>query len=228
MDLQKPGSTQEWLDARKALLLREKALTRERDELSALRREMPLLQVEESYNFQSEEGRQTLRQLFGPHRQLIIYHFMFGPDWQEGCPSCSFWADNFDGIDVHLAARDTAFACVSNAPLDKLLAYRKRLGWRFKWVSAKDTDFSANFAVSFHDGDQGRSATGLADGLAETPRRLCLRFPARSRSSGENRSAHLQMGKEQSGKSGERNHVPHEGQRPQQRCSNDQNCQSHD
>ena len=160
MDLQKPGSTQEWLDARKALLLREKALTRERDELSALRREMPLLQVEESYNFQSEEGRQTLRQLFGPHRQLIIYHFMFGADWQEGCPSCSFWADNFDGIDVHLAARDTAFACVSNAPLDKLLAYRKRLGWRFKWVSAKDTDFSANFAVSFHDGDQGRSATG--------------------------------------------------------------------
>lgn len=160
MDLPKPVSRDEWLEARKTLLLREKAMTRERDQISALRRRMPLLQVEDAYSFDSEEGRRTLRQLFGPHRQLIIYHFMFGPDWQEGCVSCSFWADNFDGIDVHLAARDTAFVCASNAPLDRLQAYRKRLGWRFKWVSAADTDFSADFAVSFHDGDQSLTGTG--------------------------------------------------------------------
>lgn len=160
MNVHKPVSKQEWLEARRALLQREKAFTRERDALSALRRELPLVTVETPYLFHSEEGDQSLLDLFGDNRQLIIYHFMFGPDWEEGCPSCSFWADNLDGIDAHLAARDTAFAFVSNASLEKLLSYRKRLGWGFNWVSAADTSFSADFAVSFHDGDESLSGAG--------------------------------------------------------------------
>lgn len=160
MNFNKPVSREEWLDARRALLQREKAFTRERDALSALRRELPLVKVEPPYLFRTETGAQSLLDLFGNNKQLIIYHFMFGPDWQEGCPSCSFWADNLDGIDAHLAARDTAFACVSNASLEKLLAYRKRLGWNFNWVSAEDTSFSADFAVSFHEGDESLTGTG--------------------------------------------------------------------
>lgn len=160
MNLNKPVSRDEWLDARRALLQREKAFTRERDALSALRRELPLVKVEALYLFHTEAGKQSLLDLFGNNKQLIIYHFMFGPDWEEGCPSCSFWADNLDGIESHLAARDTALAFVSNASLEKLLAYRKRLGWNFNWVSAEDTSFSADFAVSFHEGDESLTGTG--------------------------------------------------------------------
>lgn len=160
MNFNNPVSREEWLEARKALLQREKAFNRERDELSALRRKLPLVRVKTPYLFHSEGGDQSLLDLFGDSQQLIIYHFMFGPDWEQGCPSCSFWADNLDGIDAHLAARNTAFACVSNAALDKLMAYRKRLGWGFNWVSAADTRFSADFAVSFHDGDESLTGTG--------------------------------------------------------------------
>lgn len=160
MTLQKTVSREEWLEARKALLQREKIFTRERDALSAARRQLPLVKVETPYLFHSEEGDQTLLELFGDSKQLVIYHFMFGPDWEEGCPSCSYWMDNLDGINVHLAARDTAFACISNASLDKLLAYRKRLGWSFKWVSAEDTSFSSDFAVSFHEGDESLLGVG--------------------------------------------------------------------
>lgn len=160
MALQKTVSREEWLAARKLLLLREKAFNRERDELSALRRDMPFVLIEDRYVFQTEDGEQSLLDLFGSHKQLIIYHFMYGPDWQEGCPSCSLWADNFDGIDVHLAARNTAFACVSNASLDKLLTYRKRLGWTFKWVSAETNSFSADFGVSFQRGDESKLGVG--------------------------------------------------------------------
>lgn len=160
MSGQKAVSKEEWLAARKTLLGREKAFTKERDDLSAMRQDMPFVQVEDAYLFQTEEGEQSLLELFGPHKQLIIYHFMFGPNWEEGCPSCSLWADSFNGIDVHLAARNTAFSCVSNASLDTLLAYRKRLGWSFKWVSAQTNSFSADFGVSFHDGDQSKLGAG--------------------------------------------------------------------
>jgi predicted dithiol-disulfide oxidoreductase (DUF899 family) len=139
----------EWIEARRALLDREKAFTRERDRLSAARRELPLVRVDTDYRFDAEQGEIGFADLFAGKRQLVVYHFMFGPDWEEGCPSCSFWADNFDGIDIHLAARDTAFCCVSNAPLDRLLAYRDRMGWSFRWVSARDSTFSKDFAVTF-------------------------------------------------------------------------------
>lgn len=151
-------SREEWLDARRALLEREKAFTRERDRLSAERRAMPVVRVEKDYRFDGEEGEVGLSDLFRGHPQLAVYHFMFGPDWQEGCPSCSFWADNFDGIDMHLAARDTAFVAVSNAPLDRLLAYRKRLRWSFRWVSAHDLQFSTDFGVTF---PEKQDLTGL-------------------------------------------------------------------
>jgi len=148
----------EWLEARKALLNREKDLMRKHDDLARLRRDLPLVRIDQDYRFQSETGEKTLGDLFGPHNQLIVYHFMFGPEWEDGCKSCSFWADSFDGLHPHLAARDTSFVCVSNGPLEKLLAYRARLGWRFPWVSAETSSFSADFGVTFpgeaaRDGD---------------------------------------------------------------------------
>ena len=181
MDTPKIVSRQEWLKARKAFLAKEKAFTKERDRLSAARRALPLVKIAKDYRFQTASGDQSLADLFGPHSQLIIYHFMFGPDWEEGCPSCSFWADNFNGIDAHLAARDTAFAAVSNAPLEKLLAYRDRLGWSFNWASAAGSAFSADFGVSFHDGDgadgQGYNYTGKVFGEEMPGVCVFLRLP---------------------------------------------------
>jgi predicted dithiol-disulfide oxidoreductase (DUF899 family) len=142
-------SREEWLKAAKALLAKEKEFTRLRDELARERRELPWEKVEKNYVFEAPEGRVTLAELFGGHGQLIVQHFMFGPDWNEGCPSCSFWADNFNGVDVHLAHRDTAFVLISRAPIAKLEAYRKRMGWTFRWVSSLDNDFNFDFAVSF-------------------------------------------------------------------------------
>lgn len=138
-----------WLAARKDLLAREKAFTRERDALSAARRELPWLRVEKAYTFDTTEGPASLRDLFGPHSQLLIKHFMFGEGWEEGCPSCSFWADGLDGLDVHLAHRDIAFVVVSSAPLETLQAYRARMGWRFRWVSCAGSDFNLDMNVSF-------------------------------------------------------------------------------
>lgn len=130
------------------LLLREKAHLRERDALAAARRRLPPVPVAEDYRFVTEAGEATLAGLFGPSSQLAVYHFMFGPDWAEGCPSCSFWADAFDGMLPHLAARDVAFVAVSRAPLDRLLAYRRRMGWRFPWVSATGEAFSRDHGVT--------------------------------------------------------------------------------
>ena len=138
-----------WLAARKALLAEEKAFTRARDSLSARRRALPRVRIDKPYRFETEAGPATLADLFDGQRQLIVYHFMFGPDWQEGCPSCSFWADNFDGIGIHLAHRDTRLVAVSKAPLDRLLAYRARMGWTFPWVSAGTSGFNEDFGVSF-------------------------------------------------------------------------------
>jgi predicted dithiol-disulfide oxidoreductase (DUF899 family) len=137
-----------WLAARKVLLADEKAFMKQRDALAAKRRALPRYEIDKPYNFQSEHGQRSLAEVFGPHSQLIIYHFMFGADWQQGCKSCSFWADHFDGMAPHLAARDVTFACVSIAPLEKLLAFKKRMGWHFDWYSSAGTSFNKDFGVT--------------------------------------------------------------------------------
>ncbi|HYT15340.1 MAG TPA: DUF899 domain-containing protein [Burkholderiales bacterium] len=142
-------SREEWLAARKRHLGREKEFTRLRDELSRERRELPWVKVEKNYVFDTPDGRQTLSDLFQGRSQLVVYHFMFGPDWGEGCKSCSFWADNFNGVAVHLRHRDVTLLAVSRAPLDKIQAFRKRMGWEFKWVSSFENEFNWDFNVSF-------------------------------------------------------------------------------
>lgn len=140
---------EEWLEARQALLEKEKAFTKLRDELSAERRQLPWTTVDKQYSFDSNEGEVTLSELFNGRSQLLIYHFMFGPDWEEGCPSCSFWADNYNGTVAHLNQRDISFAVVSRAPLQKLNAYKARMGWAFNWVSSFGSDFNFDYQVSF-------------------------------------------------------------------------------
>jgi len=138
-----------WIAARQRFLLKEKEFTRLRDELSRERRELPWERVEKEYVFESTNGRETLADLFGEHSQLIVYHFMYGPDWEIGCRSCSFWADNFNNIVPHLAARDASLVAVSLAPLQKLQAQARRFGWTFKWVSSHGSDFNFDYHVSF-------------------------------------------------------------------------------
>ncbi len=140
---------EEWLAARLALLEREKAHTRERDALAEARQALPKLPVEKEYSFTGPDGPLSLSDLFGPHSQLAVYHFMYGADWDEGCTSCSFWADNLDGVTVHLAHRDTALVLVSQAPFEQLDAYRRRMGWSLRWVSSAGSDFNHDFRVSF-------------------------------------------------------------------------------
>jgi predicted dithiol-disulfide oxidoreductase (DUF899 family) len=142
-------SPEEWLAARKDLLKKEKDLTRLSDELSAERRKLPWVKVEKNYVFDAPGGKVTLADLFAGRSQLFIQHFMFGPDWQEGCPSCSFMADHIDGALPHLAARDVTVAVVSRAPLAKIEGFKKRMGWRFKWVSSYGGEFNTDFHVSF-------------------------------------------------------------------------------
>jgi predicted dithiol-disulfide oxidoreductase (DUF899 family) len=142
-------SPEEWLQARKQLLAKEKELTRLRDELSRQRRELPWERVEKRYVFDGPEGKETLADLFGGRSQLIVYHFMFGPDWPEGCPSCSMVADHLDGSLAHLAQRDVTLAVVSRAHLSQIEAFQKRMGWRFKWVSSHENDFNRDHHVSF-------------------------------------------------------------------------------
>jgi predicted dithiol-disulfide oxidoreductase (DUF899 family) len=139
----------QWLEARLQLLAAEKDLTRLRDQLSQRRRELPWVKVEQPYRFDSERGPLSLAELFGDKRQLLVYHLMFAPDWDAACKSCSFWADGWTGILPHLAARDVSFAAISRAPLPKLQAYAKRLGWTFPWVSSGGSDFNFDFGVSF-------------------------------------------------------------------------------
>jgi predicted dithiol-disulfide oxidoreductase (DUF899 family) len=124
-------SHQQWVAARKEFLAREKDFTKQRDRLSRERRELPWEKVDKQYTFEGTSGSRTLAEIFGSSSQLIVYHFMFAPEWDEGCPSCSFWADNFDGIDIHLRHRDASFVAISRAPLDKIEALKERMGWRF-------------------------------------------------------------------------------------------------
>jgi len=142
-------SRDEWLTARKALLAREKAHTREGDALSFDRRRLPMVKVETSYMFDTPDGRRSLADLFEDRSQLIVYHFMMGPGWVEGCPSCSFLMDHLDGVLPHLANRDVTLVAVARAPLAEIDAFKRRMGWQFPWVSSYGTAFNRDFHVSF-------------------------------------------------------------------------------
>lgn len=142
-------SRDEWLTARRLLLAEEKELTRRRDQLATKRRELPWVKVEKAYLFDTHQGKQSLGDLFRGASQLVVYHFMFAPEWQEGCPSCSFVSDHFDGSQEHLAARDVRMVAVSRAPLAKINDFKQRMGWKFDWVSSYGTDFNHDFHVTF-------------------------------------------------------------------------------
>src|SRR6516225_4320157 len=142
-------SLNEWLEARKQFLIREKEFTRLRDQLSRQRRDLPWVKVEKRYVFDGPGGKTTLVELFEDKSQLVVYHFMFAPDWNEGCPSCSFWADGFNGIGIHLNHRDVTMIAVSRAPWEKLEAFKRRMGWNFKWFSSGNNDFNYDYHVSF-------------------------------------------------------------------------------
>jgi len=142
-------SQDEWIAARQKHLAREKEFTHLRDQLSAERRALPWVKVEKSYSFETPAGKASLADLFGGRSQLVVYHFMLGADWNEGCKSCSFWADNLQGIDVHLAARDVTLITVSSAPLERIIRFKTRMGWTHQWVSSAGSDFNHDFHVSF-------------------------------------------------------------------------------
>jgi predicted dithiol-disulfide oxidoreductase (DUF899 family) len=142
-------SHDKWLEARRKFLALEKAFTRERDALSRKRRELPWEKVEKEYVFDGPKGKESLADLFAGKSQLLVYHFMFGVDWEQGCPHCSFWADNFDGIIAHLKQRDTTMVAISRAALPKLEAFKKRMGWSFKWLSSDDNGFNRDYGVAF-------------------------------------------------------------------------------
>jgi len=142
-------SREEWLVARKEYLAKEKEFTRLRDQLSQARRDLPWVKVDKEYLFEGPMGQETLSDLSEGRSQLIIYHFMYGPDWEEGCPTCSFWADNFNGIGIHLNHRDITLVVISRAPPAQLETYKKRMGWSFKWVSSFENDFNRDYQVSF-------------------------------------------------------------------------------
>lgn len=142
-------SRDEWLEARRKLLREEKKFTRLGDELSLKRRQLPWVKIDKEYSFEGPNGKQSLSDLFDDKSQLIVYHFMYGPDWDDGCPSCSFWADNFNGIDIHLKHRDANLVVISRASLAALESYKKRMGWTFNWFSSLGGDFNYDYQVSF-------------------------------------------------------------------------------
>jgi predicted dithiol-disulfide oxidoreductase (DUF899 family) len=142
-------SSGEWLDARMRLLAKEKEFTQLRDELSQARRDLPWERVDKNYVFDGPNGAESLTELFGGRSQLIVYHFMFNPEWEAGCKSCSFWADSFERNVVHLNHRDVTLVAISRAPLGKIEAFRKRMGWTFKWLSSAANDFNFDYQVSF-------------------------------------------------------------------------------
>ncbi|MFO1162262.1 MAG: DUF899 domain-containing protein [Reyranellaceae bacterium] len=146
----------QWLAARKRLLAREKELSRLGDQIARERRALPWVRMEKNYLFDTSEGRRPLADLFDGHRQLLMQHFMLAPGWEQGCKSCSYMADHTDPTLLHLAQRDVAFVAVSRAPLDEIECFRKRMGWRFRWVSSHGTDFNRDFHVSFTDEERAR------------------------------------------------------------------------
>ena len=154
MPTHKTGTREEWLAARLDLLQAEKQLTRQSDELARRRQQLPWVRIDKAYPFETDEGQASLPDLFQGRSQLIVYHFMFGPDYTAGCPSCSMIADGFNGFVVHLAHHDVTLLAVSRAPLAKLQAYRQRMGWRFPWVSSSGSDFNTDFNVWFSEEQQ--------------------------------------------------------------------------
>ncbi len=160
---------EQWIAARKELLTAEKEFTRQRDALSAKRRELPWVKVEKNYVFDGPNGMQSLSELFRGKSQLVIYHFMFGPGWEQGCPSCSYLGDHFDGSLVHLDARDVAFSAISRAPFPQIAAFKQRMGWRFPWVSSNHTDFNYDYHVSFTKEEQAKGKVNYNYGMTEFP-----------------------------------------------------------
>jgi predicted dithiol-disulfide oxidoreductase (DUF899 family) len=145
-----------WIESRKAILAKEKNLTRLHDDLARERQRLPWTRVEKNYTFDAPQGKRSLADLFGPHSQLFVYHFMFGPDWKEGCPSCSYVCDHLNGTVPHLAARDVSLTMISRAPLAKIEAFKKRMGWQFPWVSSNANDFNHDFGVYFTPDEMAR------------------------------------------------------------------------
>ena len=165
------GTPEEHTTARLALLAAEKEHTRRGDELARRRRQLPWVPIDKTYTFDTDGGPKALADLFDGRSQLLVYHFMFGPDWTEGCPACSYWADSFDGAIVHMNHRDVTMVCASRAQLDRLAAYKSRMGWNFPWVSTGRTDFNYDFGVSIpgvpagtSQADMPRGATGQVEG----------------------------------------------------------------
>jgi len=169
MQPHKSVSRDEWLAARKALLAKEKEFTRARDALSLQRRALPWVKVDRPYVFDAPDGKQTLADLFGGRSQLIVYHFMYGPGWEQGCKSCSYLSDHIDGAVVHLAQRDVTLLAVSRAPLDQIEQFKKRMGWRFKWVSSHANDFNYDYGVSFRADDIAKGKVRYNYDLREFP-----------------------------------------------------------
>ena len=174
MDHPEIVSREQWIAARRRLLVEEKAFSRARDALGRKRRELPWVRVEKPYVFEAPAGKATLADLFEGRSQLIVYHFMFGPDWQEGCKSCSLLADHFDALLPHLRARDVSLVAVSRGPLEKLQAFQQRMGWRFPWFSSQGSDFNVDYRVSFPPDQvtQGRRSYNydtLAPSVEEMP-----------------------------------------------------------
>jgi predicted dithiol-disulfide oxidoreductase (DUF899 family) len=160
----KIGTQEEWQAARDELLTQEKALTRRADELAERRRALPRVPVEKEYELETSDGEKSLADLFDGRSQLLIYHFMFGPSYEAGCPTCSSMVDGFDGLLPHLHARDVTMLLVSRAPLERLLAYKERLGWSIPWASSANSDFNFDFGASFHE-EQMREAMPPEDQL---------------------------------------------------------------
>jgi predicted dithiol-disulfide oxidoreductase (DUF899 family) len=163
------GTREEWLAARAQLLAREKEHTRLADELAQLRRKLPWVPVEKEYRFDTEAGARTLAELFDGRSQLVVYHFMFGPGYSAGCPACSATADGFNGVLPHLEARDVTMLCISRAPLDKLLVYRRRMGWSFAWASSYGNGFNVDFGVSVADRPHEEASLLTANEVAAFP-----------------------------------------------------------
>jgi predicted dithiol-disulfide oxidoreductase (DUF899 family) len=186
----KVGTREEWARAREELLEREKELTRRSDELARERRELPWVRLDKEYRFDSDDGTKTLAELFDGRSQLLVYHFMFGPEYTAGCPVCSSAADTFDGAAQHLAARDVTFLCISRAPLDRLQAYKQRMGWSFPWASSLGSDFNFDFHAShteeqlapFLEGDLPAAVVQLATACGTEPAEYVTAGPGPSAS----------------------------------------------
>jgi len=184
----KVGTREEWLAARDELLAREKELTRRNDELARERRELPWVPIEKDYSFETEDGTKTLAELFDGRSQLLVYHFMFGPEYTAGCPVCSSGADTYNGAVPHLNARDVTFTCISRAPLEKLLGYRERMDWSFPWASSEGSDFNYDFGATatdeqlapFLEGDIPPQVAQLAAACGTDVKRYVTEGPALS------------------------------------------------